>query len=57
MARKGVDLMVFNPTETMDADAITPVLLYPDGRSEKLSSRSKPDFADNLIGAVAGLFR
>jgi phosphopantothenoylcysteine decarboxylase/phosphopantothenate--cysteine ligase len=57
MRRKHVDLMVFNPTETMDAATIEPVLLYPDGRSAKLNSRTKAQFADNLIVAVTDLFR
>ncbi|HLL90679.1 MAG TPA: phosphopantothenoylcysteine decarboxylase [Tepidisphaeraceae bacterium] len=57
MRRKRVDLMVFNPTDTMDAATIEPVLLYPDGRSDKLCSRTKREFADNLVKAVAELFR
>jgi phosphopantothenoylcysteine decarboxylase/phosphopantothenate--cysteine ligase len=56
MTRKAVDLMVYNPADTMSADTVDSVLLYPDGRSESLPSRSKPDFADILIQRVAALF-
>jgi phosphopantothenoylcysteine decarboxylase/phosphopantothenate--cysteine ligase len=56
MQRKGVDLMVYNPAATMNADEVESVLLYPDGRSESLPSRGKGDFADILVQRVASLF-
>lgn len=56
MLRKGVDLMVYNPTATMNSATVESILLYPDGRSEQLASRDKADFADILIQRVAALF-
>jgi phosphopantothenoylcysteine decarboxylase/phosphopantothenate--cysteine ligase len=56
MLRKGVDLMVYNPTDTMGSETVESVLLYPDGRSEQLPCRGKDDFADILIQRVAALF-
>ena len=49
MRYKHVDLMVFNPLETMNASEIKAVLLYPDGRSESLDAMSKSIFASLLI--------
>jgi phosphopantothenoylcysteine decarboxylase / phosphopantothenate---cysteine ligase len=46
---KHLDLIVFNPLSTLDSPAITPTLLYPDGRTEPLASASKGDFADILL--------
>ena len=57
MLRKGIDLMVYNPTRTMDSPTIESVLLYPDGRVEELPCRDKADFADILIERVTALFR
>lgn len=57
MLRKGLDLMVYNPTRTMDSPTIESVLLYPDGRVEELPCRDKADFADILIERVTALFR
>jgi phosphopantothenoylcysteine decarboxylase/phosphopantothenate--cysteine ligase len=56
MLRKNVDLMVFNPTETMESPTVQSVLLYPDGRSEQLHSREKADFADILLRRATDLF-
>jgi phosphopantothenoylcysteine synthetase/decarboxylase len=56
MTRKGLDLMVYNPTETMNADTVSATLLYPDGRAEQLPCRDKADFADILIQRVTALF-
>ena len=55
MLRKHLDMIVFNPTETMDAPDIAATLLYPDGRSENLPSRSKALFADVLIERIEAL--
>ena len=57
MRQKNLDLIVYNPVETISSDSIEPILFYPDGRSEKLSSRAKADFADILIQRAAELFR
>jgi phosphopantothenoylcysteine decarboxylase/phosphopantothenate--cysteine ligase len=56
MLRKGVDLMVYNPTFTMNSDTVEATLLYPDGRSEELPCRGKDDFADILLQRVVALF-
>ena len=56
LARKNLDLIVYNPTDTMSSATIEAVLLWPDGRSEELSSRSKYDFATILIDRTAALF-
>ncbi|HEX8522143.1 MAG TPA: phosphopantothenoylcysteine decarboxylase [Tepidisphaeraceae bacterium] len=56
LLRKKLDLIVYNPTDTLSSDSIESILLYPDGRSEQLSSRSKRLFADNLIQRATALF-
>ncbi|HEV7301200.1 MAG TPA: phosphopantothenoylcysteine decarboxylase [Tepidisphaeraceae bacterium] len=55
MLRKRLDLMVFNPTETMDADAIEATLLTPDGQAEALAASSKTAFAQRLIDRAVAL--
>lgn len=57
LIRKNLDMSVFNPTETMQGDTIEPTLLFPNGRSEQLSCRTKAEFADNLIAHSTELFR
>lgn len=57
LLRKNLDLIVYNPTETMDSDAIQATLLWPDGRTEDLASAAKTQFADLLIARAAALFR
>ena len=56
LIRKNLDLIVYNPTETLGDDSIDSILLYPDGRAEELPSRSKAQFADNLIQRAIALF-
>jgi phosphopantothenoylcysteine decarboxylase/phosphopantothenate--cysteine ligase len=56
LVRKNLDLIVYNPTETMSSESIESILLYTDGRTEELPSRSKGEFADNLIQRAAALF-
>ena len=56
MLRKNLDLIVYNPTETMDSPTIESVLLYPDGRGEELPCRGKAEFADILLQRVTALF-
>jgi phosphopantothenoylcysteine decarboxylase/phosphopantothenate--cysteine ligase len=56
LQRKALDMMVYNPATTMESRAVESILLYPDGRSESLPSRSKPDFADILMQRVVALF-
>ncbi len=57
LARKNLDLIVFNPTETMNSSTIDATMIYPDGRTDRLSSRSKTDFAEELIRRLSDLFK
>ena len=56
MRQKNLDLIVYNPIATIASDSIQPCLLYPDGRLEAVSYRSKADFADMLIQRAVELF-
>lgn len=56
LSRKGLDLIVYNPTETMDSASIEATLLWPDGRSESVPCRSKVQFADILLQRAISLF-
>jgi phosphopantothenoylcysteine decarboxylase/phosphopantothenate--cysteine ligase len=49
MRYKSVDLMVFNPLETMDAAGIRATLLWPDGRREAFDAMAKDAFAKTLV--------
>jgi len=49
MKRKGLDAIVANPLDTMDADEIDGFLLHADGRRESPGRLSKPMFAAWLI--------
>jgi phosphopantothenoylcysteine decarboxylase/phosphopantothenate--cysteine ligase len=55
LLRKKLDLIVFNPTETMNAESVDATLLYPDGKTETIPSRSKAAFADILIDRAVAL--
>jgi phosphopantothenoylcysteine decarboxylase/phosphopantothenate--cysteine ligase len=55
MIRKHVDLMVFNPIQTMNSPSIQPVLLQPDGSEEAVPAMSKQEFALLLIARVVSL--
>ena len=48
LSQKKLDIIVFNPIETMNSDTIAAVLLYSDGREEDLGPRGKDEFADLL---------
>jgi phosphopantothenoylcysteine decarboxylase/phosphopantothenate--cysteine ligase len=56
LKRKGLDLIVFNPLETMNSANIAPVLLFADGDTETLQRQTKADFARILIERGAELF-
>jgi phosphopantothenoylcysteine decarboxylase/phosphopantothenate--cysteine ligase len=56
LLEKKLDLIVFNPLETINAPTIESAFLYPDGRSEKVSSRPKAELADILIQRSVDLF-
>ena len=56
MARKGVDAIVANPLETMDAASVTATLLRADGSSEAAPrDLPKADFARWLVNRVERL--
>jgi phosphopantothenoylcysteine decarboxylase / phosphopantothenate---cysteine ligase len=56
LRRKKLDLIVFNPLETMSSTEIEAILFWPDGHSEELPSRSKRQFADILLQRAIALF-
>src|SRR5436190_20339044 len=56
LIRKNLDLIVYNPLDTMSSETIESILLYPDGRTEELPLRDKASFAQVLIDRAAALF-
>jgi phosphopantothenoylcysteine decarboxylase/phosphopantothenate--cysteine ligase len=56
LARKRLDLIVYNPIETLNSDKIEPVLLWPGGQREEFTAVPKEDFACVLIDRAAQLF-
>lgn len=56
LARKNLDLMVYNPTATMNSANVQATLLWPDGRAEELGAKPKEAFAGVLLERAAGLF-
>lgn len=55
LSRKHLDLIVYNPAETMNSSDIEATLLYPDGRTEPLPRQPKPQFARTLIQRAAAI--
>ncbi len=55
LLRKRVDMIVYNPIQTMNSAEIQAALLYADGRSETLPRLSKADFAGLLLDRAAAL--
>ena len=56
LARKKLDLIVYNSLETMNASTVRPVLLWPDGRSEDVATLPKERFGELLIERAMALF-
>lgn len=56
LRRKGLDMIVFNPIQTMSSPDVAAVLLYANGKSESLSEMAKEQFAQLLIARVTRLF-
>ena len=56
LAKKNLDLIVYNPLGTMDAETIAAELIWPGGRREAIRSRDKAAFADVLIEHAGRLF-
>ncbi|MCW5764338.1 MAG: hypothetical protein KIT68_00010 [Phycisphaeraceae bacterium] len=57
LVRKGVDLIVANPLETMDSPSISAWLVGPDGKAERVGPTSKLAFARQLVAHVETLTR
>jgi phosphopantothenoylcysteine decarboxylase/phosphopantothenate--cysteine ligase len=57
LIRKNLDLIVYNPIDTMNSATIESVLLWPSGEQEVLASRSKSGFAAVLIARSEALWR
>jgi phosphopantothenoylcysteine decarboxylase/phosphopantothenate--cysteine ligase len=56
LTAKNLDLIIYNSVQTLKSPNISPVLIYPDGRTETLGSASKADFADILLQRAADLW-
>ena len=56
LVRKNLDLIVYNPLDTMSSKAIESILLYPDGRTEELPLLPKREFAAILMARADRLF-
>jgi phosphopantothenoylcysteine synthetase/decarboxylase len=57
MIQKDLDLMVYNPLDTMNSITVEPTLLWPDGRSEPLPRQAKEGFAKILIERAVGMVK
>jgi hypothetical protein len=49
-------MIVYNPTETMESEAIQATLLWASGKSEPIPGSEKAAFARILIQRIATLF-
>lgn len=56
LIRKKLDLIVYNPTATLNSSDVDPILLYPNGLEEAPGLMSKADFARLLIARSTTLF-
>ena len=52
LVRKNLDLLVYNPVRTMEADDVAAELFFADGRREALAATAKPAFAARLVREV-----
>jgi len=57
MIQKNLDLMVYNPLETMNSISVEATLLWPDGRSERLARQAKEGFARILIERAVAMIK
>ena len=57
LTRKHLDLIVYNPIDTMSSATIESILLWPSGRQEVLPTQSKADFAAVLMARAEALWR
>jgi phosphopantothenoylcysteine decarboxylase/phosphopantothenate--cysteine ligase len=56
LVRKNLDLIVYNPLDTMSSKTIESILLWPDGRSEELAQMPKAEFAAILLKRAQAMF-
>lgn len=56
LAAKKLDLIVYNPTMTLNATDVSAALLYPDGREEHPGDMTKLDFGRLLVARATSLF-
>jgi phosphopantothenoylcysteine decarboxylase / phosphopantothenate---cysteine ligase len=56
LIKKNLDLIVYNPLDTMSSRTIESILIYPDGRSEELPMCEKGRFAEILLDRAGALF-
>ncbi len=56
LTRKHLDLIVFNPLQTMNSATIQAALLYAQGQVDPLPQMPKATFATVLVEKAAGLF-
>jgi phosphopantothenoylcysteine decarboxylase/phosphopantothenate--cysteine ligase len=56
LARKKLDLIVYNATETMESASVKAVLLWRDGRQEHVPALSKSEFGRLLLDRAEMLF-
>jgi phosphopantothenoylcysteine decarboxylase/phosphopantothenate--cysteine ligase len=57
LRRKKLDLIVFNPTQTVGSPVIEPVLIWPDGHRESPGTLAKSAFAEILIQRATELIK
>jgi phosphopantothenoylcysteine decarboxylase/phosphopantothenate--cysteine ligase len=57
LARKKIDLVVANPLETMDSDAIEATLVFADRPPQSLSKGSKAQVAELVLTQIHGAWR
>jgi phosphopantothenoylcysteine decarboxylase/phosphopantothenate--cysteine ligase len=56
LARKNLDLIVYNPTGTMESSSVKAILLWRDGREEQVPAHLKSEFGTLLLNRAERLF-
>jgi phosphopantothenoylcysteine decarboxylase/phosphopantothenate--cysteine ligase len=52
LARKNLELIVYNPVGTLNSEDVAATLIWADGREEPLAPQSKLEFANQLLARV-----
>jgi phosphopantothenoylcysteine decarboxylase/phosphopantothenate--cysteine ligase len=55
LIRKRLDMIVYNPIETMNSATVRPMLLWAEGRTEELPASSKERFGELLVERATAL--